>query len=314
MIFNKNGKGSEELYQLSGTFQASTDFNAIAAEIDSATAEVADIVGQGVIAAAEEIYAKPQPDTDEQKFLEAVQRAVAYLAIGRYARLTGLSHGDTGRKIKTDENEKIPFEWMIDRDDREMRERYFRALDALFALLETAAPGTGWEEAWKNSDARILAMSLIVKTLRDVEHVYPLEHSRYMFHMLAPVIKEIQDTRLLNIIGEDRLQKLIDGDSSVLNIRNQSIRLTVLLAMATAVKRWSVEVFPLSVARRFHPSYQGNRTSVQASTAEMEWFIDKLESQAKDAALELQTAITGNPYEGMELVPENSPRNKYFTT
>lgn len=314
MIFNKNGKGSDELYKLSGTFQASTDFNAIEAEIDSASAEVADIVGAAVMTAAEVIYAKEQPDADEQKFLQAVQRAVAYLAIGRYARLTGLSHGDTGRKIKTDENEKIPFEWMIDRDDREMRERYFRALDALFALLETAAPETEWKEAWEKSEARTLAMSLIVKTLRDVEHVYPLEHSRYMFHMLAPVIKEIQDTRLLNIIGEERLQKLIDGDSSVQNIRNQSIRLTVLLAMATAVKRWSVEVFPLSVARRFHPTYQGNRTSVQASTAEMEWFIDKLESQAKDAALELQTAITGNPYEGIELVPENSPHNKYFTT
>lgn len=314
MIFNKNGKGSDELYKLSGTFQASTDFNAIEAEIDSASAEVADIVSPAVMTAAEAIYAKEQPDADEQKFLQAVQRAVAYLAIGRYARLTGLSHGDTGRKIKTDENEKIPFEWMIDRDDREMRERYFRALDALFALLETAAPETEWKEAWEKSEARTLAMSLIVKTLRDVEHVYPLEHSRYMFHMLAPVIKEIQNTRLLNIIGEERLQKLIDGDSSVQNIRNQSIRLTVLLAMATAVKRWSVEVFPLSVARRFHPSYQGNRASVQASTAEMEWFIDKLESQAKDAALELQTAITGNPYEGIELVPENSPRNKYFTT
>lgn len=314
MIFNKNGKGSDELYKLSGTFQASTDFNAIEAEIDSATAEVSDIVSPAVMTAAEDIYGKEQPDADEQKFLQAVQRAVAYLAIGRYARLTGLSHGDTGRKIKTDENEKIPFEWMIDRDDREMRERYFRALDALFALLETAAPETEWKEAWEKSEARTLAMSLIVKTLRDVEHVYPLEHSRYMFHMLAPVIKEIQNTRLLNIIGEERLQKLIDGDSSVQNIRNQAIRLTVLLAMATAVKRWSVEVFPLSVARRFHPSYQGNRTSIQASTAEMEWFIDKLESQAKDAALELQTAITGNPYEGIELVPENSPRNKYFTT
>lgn len=314
MIFNKNGKGSEELYQLSGTFQASTDFNAIAAEIDLATAEVADIVSPAVMTAAEEIYAKLQPSAAEQKFLQTVQRAVASLAISRYARLTGLSHGDTGRKIKTDENEKIPFEWMIDRDDREMRERYFRALDALFALLEATSSEGPWEEAWRKSEARLLALSLIVKNLRDVERVYPLEHSRYMFYMLAPVIREVQDTRLLNIVGAERLQKLIEGDESVQNIRSQSIRFTVLLAMATAVKRWSVEVFPLSVARRFQPSYQGNRESSQASTAEMEWFIDKLESQAKDAALELQTAIAGNPYEGMELVPENSPRNKYFTT
>lgn len=313
MIFNKNGNGSEELYRLSGTFQASTDFNAIEAEIDTASAEVADIVGVEVMTAAEEIYGKENPSADELKFLQAVQRPVAYLAISRYARLTGLSHGDTGRKIKTDENEKVPFEWMIDRDDREMRERYFRALDTLFTLLETEASDKSWKTAWTESEARELALSLIAKTIRDVERVYPLEHSRYMFHMLAPLIAEVQNTRLRNIIGDERLQKLIDDDKSVRNIRNQSVRFTVLQAMVTAVQRWSVEVFPLSIARRFHPTYQGNKSSVQASTAEMEWFIDKLKLQIKDAALELQTAIAGNPYEGMDLVPENSPRNKYFT-
>lgn len=313
MIFNKNGNGSDELYRLSGTFQASTDFNAISAEVDSATSEVADIVGKEVVDKAEEAYAKEAPTDEEVKLLQAVQRAVAYLAISRYARLTGLSHGDTGRKIKTDDNEKIPFEWMIDRDDREMRERYFRALDALFTLLETTGE-TEWKEAWHKSEAYKLAASLIVKNLRSVERVYPLEHSRYMFNLLAPVIQEIQNTRLRSIIGDVRLQKLVDEDSSVDNIKSQSIRYTVLLAMVTAVKRWSVEVFPLSVARRFYPSYQGNRESRQASMAEMEWFIEKIENQAKDAALELQTIISGNPYEGISLVPANSPRNKYFTT
>lgn len=313
MIFNKQMNGSDELYALSGTFQAATDFNAIAAEIESATQEVAAIVGQPVIAEAERIYGEWNPTEEEDKILVAVQRAVAFLAISRYARLTGLSHGDTGRKIKTDDNEKIPFEWMIDRDDREMRERYFRALDTLFSLLESSAEGKGWSEAWKSSDIRTLVSSMIVKKLSDVERVYSLEHSRYMFYMLAPLILEVQQTKLRNIVGGERLQKLVDGDESVQNIRNQAIRYTVLRAMVTAVQRWSVEVFPLAVARRFHPSYQGNKDSRLASTAEMEWFINKLELQIKDAALELQAAIAGNPYEGMDLVPENSPRNKYFT-
>lgn len=314
MIFNKDGNGSDELYKLSGTFQASTDFNAIVSEIESAQAEVSDIVGREVVNEAETVYAKENPTAEETSFLQAVQRAVAFLAISRYARLTGLSHGDTGRKIKTDENEKIPFEWMIDRDDREMRERWYRAMDALFSMLEASASGKSWEEAWKKSDARNLALSLIVKNLREVERVYPLERSRYTFHLLAPVIREVQDTRLRDIIGAERLQQLIDGSEAVANIRSQAIRFTVLLAVATAVKRWSLEVFPLSVARRFSPSYQGNRESAQASVAEMEWFIDKLELQANGAALEIKTAISGNPYEGFELIPENSPSNKYFTT
>ena len=106
MIFNKDGNGSDELYKLSGTFQASTDFNAIISEIESAQAEVSDIVGCEVVNEAETVYAKENPTAEETSFLQAVQRAVAFLAISRYARLTGLSHGDTGRKIKTDENEK----------------------------------------------------------------------------------------------------------------------------------------------------------------------------------------------------------------
>ena len=313
MIFNKNEQGSEELYRLSGTFQAATDFHAIEAEIESATQEVASIVGSGIVEKAQEIYDDASRSDEEENFLLAVQRPVAYLAISRYARLTGLSHGDTGRKIKADDNEKIPFEWMIDRDDREMRERYFRALDTLFSLLESSAEVESWSEAWESSDIRTLISALIVKKLGDVERVYPLEHSRYMFYLLSPIMLEVQQTKLRDIVGDERLQKLVDGDESVQNIRNQAIRYTVLRAMVTAVQRWSVEVFPLAVARRFHPSYQGNKDSRLASTAEMEWFIDKLELQIKDAALELQTAIAGNPYEGMDLVPENSPRNKYFT-
>lgn len=313
MIFNKNGEGSEELYQISGTFQASTNFASISAEVDYAQREVASVVGGELMAVAEGIYAKETPTAAEAAFLLAVQRPAAYLAIAGYSKLTGLSHGDTGRKIKTDENEKIPFEWMIDRDDREMRERYFRALDSLFSFLDSADPASDWGAAWSESETKKTAASLVVKSIRDVETVYPLEHSGYMYHMLTPVIREIQNTKLRDIVGQDRLRLLIEGDESVSDIRSQALRFTVLLAIVTAVQRWSVEVFPLSVARRFYPSYQGNRESRHASTSEIDWFIGKINLQIKDAELELKTIIAGNPYEGMDPIPENSPRNKYFT-
>lgn len=314
MLFNKDGKGSEELFEISGTFHAAADYRTIESEIYAATQEVAATVGAAVVTTAEKVYASQSPSADDKAMLLAVQRPVAYLAISRNARLSGLSHGDTGRKLKLDDNEKMPFEWMIDRDDREMRERFYRAMDSLFNYLDAEHTGKDWEESWLGSPAKKLTSGLIMKTLQEVENVYPLEHSSYMYYKLAPIFREVQDTRLKDIIGEDRIAGLIAGDPDVEKFRNPAVRYTVLEAMVIAVQRWSIEAFPLSVARRFLPTYQGNKASKEAATSEIDWYVGKLELQAKDAALEMQTEISGNPYAGMKLLPHNDPRRKYFTT
>lgn len=308
MLFNKNGKGSEELYGISGIFQASTDYRSIAAEIDSATAEVAAIVGSAVMESAEEIYDKEAPTDGEKALLAAVRLPVAYLAIGMYSKLAGVSHGDTGRKMKVGDDEKIPFEWMIDRDDRELRERYYRALDALIRHLEATE-----NESWKNSDTRSSAADCLVGDLTAVERVYPIEHSYYMFYRLLPIFLEIQQTKLRKVVGDENYAKLLQKDASVADILPQAMRFIVLRALIVAVQRWSIDSFPLSIARRFSPSYQGNRERRAATTEEIDWYVSKLELQAQDAALELQAAGGTDPYENLDLIPENDPRKKYFT-
>lgn len=309
MLFNKNNKGSEELYEISGIFQSSTDYRSIASEIDAATAEVASIVGKAVVEEAEAAYELPNPSESQAALLLAIQRPVAYLAISMHAKLSGVSHGETGRKMKVDENEKIPFEWMLDRDDRELRERYYRALDALFRYLEDTA-----NESWRESRTHKMTSGSIVASLADVEGVYPIEHSYYMFFKLLPVFLEIQEFKLRKIVGEDTYALILQKDASVAAVTRQAMRFIVLKSMIVAVQRWSIDSFPLSIARRFSPSYQGNHERRAATAEEIDWYVNKLELQAQDVALELQISGGTDPYEELSLIPENDPRKKYFTT
>lgn len=298
MLFNKHGNGSLELYELTGTIQAGIPFDSLKAEVESASEEVRSIVGAAVFEAAQEAY-----DADERHdFVNAVRLPVACLAIYQYSRLSGVSHGDTGRKIKTDEGEKIPFEWMLDRDDREMRDRYYRALDRLLLYLESN------EISQWNGQRRVAGC--IVKRLDAFEAVYPLEHSHYMFARLVPLMEEVQP-KLGNIVGSARLADLVAGRET--DIAPIARRYVILRALRLAVERWSLDAFPLAIARRFSPSYQGNRESRAATTDEIDWYLGKLDGQVKETALELQSAVSGNPYDGARLLPENNPHNKYFT-
>ena len=177
---------------------------------------------------------------------------------------------------------------------------------------------------------RRLREECIVKSLGDFETVYPIDHSYYTYFLLLPLIVECQQLTVRPAVGE-KWEDLVSGngtgDSSsprslgMTESRNGNegllrlaVRVAVLLAVATAVERWSLEVFPLSIARRFNPTYQGNRASDKASTAEMEWAVGKLRRQADEALNELLSAVNGdgNPYEGYPLLPRNDRRNKFF--
>nr|DAP61872.1 MAG TPA: hypothetical protein [Caudoviricetes sp.] len=351
MIFNKKGDGAAELHRLTGLYYAANSFDVIATEIEFATREVASLVGEGVVARAERHYLSeeynPDGGTTEDLLVRRVQLPIACLAVARHAGQTLVSHEDAGRKAKRDDNETLPWEWMIDRDDRALREKYCRALDALYAFLE----GNDFEE-WNGSPMRKLREECIVKSLGDFETVYPIDHSYYTYFLLLPLIVECQQLTVRPAVGE-KWEELVSGNgtgdsshSATAAVRNDmgafgmtggdssslrslgmtesrngnegllrlAVRVAVLLSVATAVERWSLEVFPLSIARRFNPTYQGNRASDKASTAEMEWAVGKLRQQADEALNELLSAVNGggNPYDGFPLLPGNDRRNKFF--
>lgn len=301
MLFNKDNKGSLELFELSGTFPASTDFRAIATEIHSATIDLRAIVGANVVEKAETKYVSTSPSSDDLEYVDYVRRPIAFLAISNYSRLTGLSHGDTGRKLKVDDNEKVAFEWQIDRDDRAMRERYFRSLDALFNyLLEKD------DEDFHSSELYGRKSASIVGSLSELESIYPVGHSHYTYFMLLPLFLEAQD-KLAKLIGQDNFNAL-DQDALV-----SARKYVALSAIVTAVSRWSITVFPQEVARQFSPSYQGNRERRAAEISEIEYTVKNLNKQIADAEADLKVALEIDELAGVKLIPDNDPSKKYFT-
>ena len=295
MLFNKNSNGSQEIFQLTGAFEANTPFSAIESEIRAATTEVGACVGKAVIDHAQEIYDKTTPDADELEYLEDVRRPIAFLAVGNYAKTTILRHDATGRKMTVGDNERVPFEWMIDRDDRELRERYFRALDTLFAFLSVAG-----DSSWKETQAYKNSEECLVKSLPEMEDVYPIEHSYYTYYRLLPLMLEAQ-RRLLKISGVTTLPEELLGAAR---------RYIVLSALVTALKRWAITIFPTEVARQFAPSYQGNKEKRAATTEEIEWAISQLEAQALEAETEILEVEKGNPYKGFHQIGVPHPRER----
>lgn len=312
MLFNKENLGSEELYNLTGIFQASAQFSSIAAEIRAATNKVQEIVGSAVIKQADSLYHKNNltDDSENWNYINAVRLPIAYLAIAMHSRISGLSHSETGRKLKVDDNEKIPFEWMVDRDDRELRERYYRSIDELIAFLEESK-NPKLEEA----PAKKTLSKSIVSSLDLFEQVYPIDGSYYMFYKISPLLMDVQQVSLKNLLGNTIYEKLVKDDSTLsATIKSCSIRFVVLSALVTAARRWSLDIFPLEVARRFAPTYQGNRASNAATREEIDWYIANLERQIGDARNELLSEInSGNPDREVPLVPKNDPRQKFFT-
>nr|DAQ85600.1 MAG TPA: hypothetical protein [Caudoviricetes sp.] len=306
MLFDKVQNGSEELNSLTGQWFASTPFYLIRTEIDFAAQELGSIVGSEVVDAAEEAYlAGADPD-----FVDAVRLPVAFRAIARYAQLSGVSHEGTGRKVKMDDNEKMPFEWMIDRDDRAMLDRYYRALDALYRYLEKNEVAS-----WISSPMRALTGRCIVRNLNEFERFYPVGGSSYAFHLFVPLIVEAQENAVEPFVGEEVWKRIYpevaESDETAMRLRSRAALLSVLTALVTAARRWSLDILPLSVARRFSPSYQGNRESRAAETKEIDWFIDKTNAQIAQAKDELKK-LAGASGEA-ELLPKNDPANKFAT-
>lgn len=303
MLFDKIHNGSQELNELTGQWYASTPFSLIRTEVSFAAQELGTIVGDEVVKAAEDAYLKGT-DTD---FVDAVRLPVAFRAIARYAQLSSVSHEGTGRKVKMDDNEKMPFEWMIDRDDRAMLDRYYRALDSLYRHLEKNRV-----ESWMKSPARELQKRSIVQDIAEFERFYPIDGSQYAFHLFVPLVVEAQESAVEPFVGEDVWKRILSADTDAdRRLRSRAALLAVLTALMNAARRWSLDILPLSVARRFSPSYQGNRESSAAEIKEIDWFISKTEAQISSVKDELKR-LSGTLGEA-NLLPKNDPKNKFAT-
>lgn len=304
MIFNKKENGTKELRELTGNYYANNDFGKIKGEIELATEELSALIGEEVYKKAEEAYLNDT--TEEDELVRKVQRPIAIMATLRMYQKNDLSHEDDGRKFKiaTDNSEKLPWEWQLDRDDARHLEDYYKAVDALIRYLNSE----GLEE-WKKSRTYKIAQTLLIRNGEQFDEYFPIEKSERTYLMLVPFIKEVQMLYVKKAYGAEKWGELLEEKDDETKAHYAACKATVLLAMSIALTRMQLRIVPTGIIR----AYVAESGAMDSDPANME-DIKMLAGWMRDDAMtwldEMKKARDGSVTE-YPMLPENDKRNKY---
>lgn len=263
MLFNKNSNGIEELKARIGFIYSNVDFANIQADIDIAETDIIKIIGQAVYDRAKTHYAsddyeKESPDETDllnDNLVHHIQTPVGFFAYKEFSANRDVSHEDTGRKVKIDDdNEKIPFEWMLERDDASIIRKAHKTTERLIAFLETNENSI---TEWKGSAAQTLARNMFINSAAEFDKRFPIDESRRFYLTILPFMKEVEETIIkptLNPILFDEIKTQIQ--SGTLDETNAGILELVQIAipfftMQRAVKRLSLQVIPEGVIQSY---------------------------------------------------------------
>ncbi len=299
-------KTTQELRTLTGNYYANNDFDKIEGEITLATEELAQLIGEEVVQLADTWYNKPSAENASQELVRNVQRPIALLATLNMYRKNDLSHEDDGRKFKvaTDDSEKLPWEWQLDRDDAIHLEEYYKAVDALIRHLNKTKP-----VQWTNSRLYQLMGTLIIRDGRSFDHYFPTGKSERLYLMLVPFIHEAQRLTVKRAYGRGWDDLLAETAVPETDAHFAACKAVALLAMSMAMRRISLSLIPGGVIRAF-VSESGMGESEPASLEDIERVARWMTDDAATWINEMKRARDGETEE-VSLLPENRSRNKY---
>jgi hypothetical protein len=264
MLFNSIG----ELTKLTGFLYSYNNFENIKTDLELAEEDLRQVVGDEIIDAAilhykSEDFEAPNPDPVETDFelwtklVRFIQLPVAYFAIHSFSQNTDISHEDSGRKVKIDaEHEKLPWEWMLEKDEKAILKKAHRTTDRLIAFLDkNIEVFTEWAE----SDFRKAIRGQFIDSAAMFNAIYPIDNSRRFFLTISPFIREAERKYILPVLGEEIYKAMKSALSLVEPVETEPtetdpdgllplIRVPLaLFAMSIAMLRLAVEVLPEGV-------------------------------------------------------------------
>jgi len=323
MLFNKNNNGIEELQKYITSLYSSTKWGEIKTDVELAEEEIKKVIGNEVFNTAQAHYDSPAYNPDGNTVLDnlvfQIQMPTSFLAFFEFTKANDVSHESTGRKIKIDvNNEKIPFEWMLDRDDATILRKANKTFDRLIVFLDENEVETNW----KDSDAQKLARSLFVNTAKQFDEYYPIDESRRFFLKVTPFIKKLERKNLMPIL-KDKYEPLkaaivannLTADDEVL--LTYILDFIVMETMALALQRFAVQVIPEGV---FQNEYQLSTKSKKVAIkdvkdelmASLKADADKRFDDLNEYLKKLNTPTYTD--EDISVLPINDIDNKYFRT
>jgi len=272
LLFNITNEeiSADEIKEALGYTDADLSFKNLLPDINSATKEVRKLISPEVYLHIYDFY-KDNVDDDgvyeydyedmQSNILRQTRYPILVKAYSLFAPSNDISHSNEGRRARTSENEKLPWQWQIDADNKEQEKRFYRAMDDLIDLLDDSMPEdyeTMTDEQkqatiyykWINSAAYKELKSLFVNSLDKFKKVFTIESS-LLLHKLASGMQECEDFEILSRIGKEKFDQLKSlepiEDPKDIQLLKLIHSACVFYSLAWAIPKMSVTIFPEGV-------------------------------------------------------------------
>lgn len=272
LIFDIKSDGKKEIKKILGFLDAGFSYVNLEPDIILNIPYLIDLVGQEVYDKVFAYYSNTQSVTDEAlakkladalKYMQLYVLSMAYLD---FAPDNDLNHGNSGRSFRSEDNEKIPWDWQIEKSNSSIKRRAYKALDQLMLLLD----GSGWTE-WTDSDQYKKANSILIKNTKEFDDIYPIDKSGQLYYRLVPFMADFEEDHICAILTEPVYEALKDKEDPTAEEKRLlllSKKAIAYLSLGKAFKALPVEMFPSGLV------HNENTRMKSAARAEVMQFLN----------------------------------------
>lgn len=322
LLFNTTtSAGNTELKEMLSFIDADLKLKSLLPDIKTATKKVIQFIGKDVYDLAIAAYEQSSTSDEDTEFINAVRYPIAIQAYRLYAPSGDVAHTNNGRKMRQDDGEKLPFEWLLDRDNKAHEIRYYRSLDELIDFLDNTDDDE-LNQIWKQSEHFKVSRNLFVHSTNEFNDIFPIE-SRLLYLMLTPGLKNCEEYHIKALIGQDKFSSLkttLLNDNDLTEEKDiELIRLIkeacVFHAMAWAMPRYSVNLYPEGVLQHYVSDKNTTKAAKPTLKSEPTEAKQAFEADSQKALIAIQKLFEPPKIEEPEksLIPEQLYGDKFFS-
>lgn len=243
-------------------------------------------------------------DTTLEQFSK---NAIAISSYVLHAPINNLAHTPNGRRMRSSEDEKTPFEWMIKDNDDTLQKRSFRSIDTLIKYMDESF------EPWKASEVYIKSFNSYIRNLAEFNPFYVLE-SRYLLLKLTAAFNRFEKKNIIPRISKSlndllKAYRLNEGENEEYDELIALIQeATAYYSLSWALPRLQLNLFPDGVLQPF----RGDRNTINARKVPEGMQIDQVSQLFKQDYLEALKEIENLVKEPEEIIEETNDASIYF--
>lgn len=293
-LFDRDGRGAQEVTDALGLISNRIDFDMWRPILPLGLRDVVAIVGREPVDVLSEFYLAGCEPTDRCPAMAAealcyLQQSVALFTWLKIIPTLDAQHDASGRSRRIGENETGLTALEQYKDEANILRMAYEAVDALIESLDR----NGFE-FWTSSPKYKLRAGLLVRSKEHFDEYYMIGSHR-LFLTLLPMIREVQSSAVVPVVGRQLLDRMLSGDVDLKQISELAERAVCLLTMKKAVERLPVEVLPegivqvnqsTPVKQRLKAEKSARDAVVAALSADASYYLQLLE----DAVAELNAS------------------------